>query len=421
MAPRNFRRRNIILVTAMFLVIAAFAVWAIPNRQISAAKRAIASRRFDLARHRLDGYPSWGFEPQMVTFLHARINRLIGDSQAANRSLDQAEADGFDADAVARERNLIAAQNGDVIRLNDKLDRYLRDAPSDRSAIMEAFTVGYLGMARVDEAQTLIDFWIADDQPDARAHYWKGVLEDLKRNPDAALDQYAIAAQIDPDMIDAVIRQAERSVEQDRLDDSLVCYHNANTAMPDRIDIRLSIADVLWRMDRRSEAIEWYADIAKEDARIYRAASRLGEYFTADRNAAKVVEFVTPALTHYPDDVAMNSQLAIALDELGQREASRERLECFISGNAALDRLRYEATDTHRLGDYRELIRIADAYVRFDWPESQTWLLRAIRAQPQRADAYQRIAEFHRRGGSRIEAAQQQRIADSLRQKNQSH
>ncbi len=92
-------------------------------------------------------------------------------------------------------------------------------------------------------------------------------------------------------------------------------------------------------------------------------------------------------------------------------------MEKFLIANENIDRLRSSRFDVPLGEQYKEALRRALAYRRYDWEQSITWLNRAAQSQPDNPQPHALLARHYTESGSNGEAIQHLITAETWAQR----
>tara|TARA_R110002049_G_scaffold285698_1_gene466664 strand:- start:32938 stop:34305 length:1368 start_codon:yes stop_codon:yes gene_type:complete len=418
--PTRSAARKVVPIILLLLAVSGLA-WilrGIPQQCIRRAEHAMLAMRFDEAEQYLSEYPSWGTDPGKVAFLQARVARSQEGYVRSLAYLNDAESIGFDPNATARERTLLAASSSlPNPQLLARLTNMADQAESDRPAVYEALANGTFQVGAVDEALDVLDRWSEEFPNDGRPFYWKGWMHQLLGDRKTALAMFIESTNRNPDMVDAYLAQATGWSALLRHDRALQAYRMALDAEPDRIDTRVAMGKLLWKLDQRNEAAELLKPIARSSPNIYPAGELVAQYHLMRNEPQQAISILQSMTQHFPDDASLNYMLASAHDQIDNIDESTAAMNQFFIANKELDQLRADRFDVPLEQQYAEVIRRASQYRRFDWVQSLKWLDLATQSQPDNPEPHILLARHHTESGSNSQAKRHQNIAEFLAQK----
>lgn len=407
-----------VLPIAVLLVMAAILGWVargIPHQCIRNAEKAIESWQFETAKQHLLDYPSWGTAAGKVYFLQARVDRHQAGYVRAISYLNAAEESGFDPQAIASERALIEIQNGNPPPDSmNQFDTVLRQSPDNRPAIYEVFAIAQFHTGNFAMAFETLDRWTQEQPRDGRPFYWKGWMHQLLKDNDAALAMYVESTKRNPKLVDSHLAQAAIWANRLQYDRAEQAYRVTCELDPDRVDTRIALGNLLWKLNRKSDAVDLLEPITKQAPSIYLAGRMVAHYYTLQQQPTNVISILQPMMQEFSDDAGLNYMLASAYDEIGNTVESKKAMQKFFVANENLDRLRANRFDVPLEEQYAEVLRRASAYRKYDWEQSLKWLNLATQSQPDNPEPHVLLARLHRESGSLAEAVREENIADSL-------
>jgi tetratricopeptide (TPR) repeat protein len=405
------------------MIVAAMAMgWilrGIPHQCIRKAETAIESWQFEEAKRHLRDYPSWGTDAGRVFFLRARVDRHQAGYARAMQHLRAAQEAGFDPTAIAREQAFMIIQNGGLSpALIGQLDDFLQQAPEDHPAVYEVFANAQFQAGNSTGALELLDRWSEEHHHDGRPFYWKGWMLQQQGDNDLALAMYTESTKRNPAFVDSYVAQATIWSNRSVHNQVEKAYRQACEIAPHRLDTRIALGKTLWKMQRKSETVELLKPIADQHPTVYPCGRMVAQYYTEQNDPAKVIATLRPMMQNFPDDASLNYMLASAYNEAGKRVESRAAMEKFLIANENIDRLRSSSFDAPLAEQYKEALRRALAYRRYDWEQSIKWLNLAAEGQPDNPEPHALLARHYRELGSNGDAVQQQNIAETLAQRH---
>ncbi len=417
---KSTRGRRQLLIAAM--IVAAMTMgWilrGIPYQCIRRAETAIESWKFEDAKRHLLDYPSWGTDVGRVYFLPARVDRHQAGYARAMEHLRTAREVGFDPDAIAREQMFMIIQNGGLSpeRLS-QLDYFLQQAPEDHPAVYEVVANAQLHAGNSTGALKSLDRWSEEHHRDGRPFYWKGWILQLQGDNDSAIAMYNESTKRNPELVNSYVAQATIWSNRSVYDRAEKAYRKACEIASDRLDTRIALGKTLWKMHRKSDTVELLKPIADQHPTVYPCGRMVAQYYTEQNDSARVIATLRPMMQNFPDDASLNYMLASAYNKTGKTVESRAAIEKFLIANEQIDRLRSSRFDVPPGEQYKEALRRALAYRRYDWEQSIEWLNLAAQSQPDNPEPHALLARHYRELGSNDEAVQQQNTADTLAQR----
>lgn len=142
--------------------------------------------------------------PELL-FLLGRAHRRAGDFEKGMKYLQQAEASGWDAEAVEQQRFLAQVQRGRIDFKDSSLNQLLQKNSSDDLAyeVYEALAKGYLFSYRFSDALHCLNFWTEWCPKATDARMWRASIWEQTDRWEQANDEYQKVLEIDPSHLEA--------------------------------------------------------------------------------------------------------------------------------------------------------------------------------------------------------------------------
>ncbi|MFO0968967.1 MAG: tetratricopeptide repeat protein [Gemmataceae bacterium] len=225
MSMAHFRTARIRLaLIAALVVLVSGVIWFVnagshARRLYRLAEEALAVHDFRAASRDLDEYLALRPSDADGLLLAAHAARRGGDFGTAEKRLGTAEANGVDAKALARERELLRVQAGDVEEAERLVRLCERDPKSQDSAVMlEALAEGGLRALDRPLAVWCARTWL-ETRPgkldQARGLIWRGRLREWQNDYPGALVDFRRAAELAPAYVPARVRVAYGVLRED--------------------------------------------------------------------------------------------------------------------------------------------------------------------------------------------------------------
>jgi tetratricopeptide (TPR) repeat protein len=254
---------------------------------LQAARELLAGSNPDDARDRLAFCLGLWPEQGEVRFLAARAARRRDDLTAAREELDACRKRGYQSEELALERSLLAAQEGRLPEAEEGvLHRLVLQEHPRAPLVLEALAKGY---ARTGQ-------------------------------PGKALDCLDRLEQTQPDNARALALRCRCATMLDREEDALTSGRNAVKASPELAEVRLALADALYRFGHvraAADQFEWlcarHGDRPEPVVRLALCLEDLAEFGEAER-------LLDGLLVGHPDFVPALVERGRVAFRLGQAE-----------------------------------------------------------------------------------------------------
>jgi predicted Zn-dependent protease len=389
-----------VLLAVIGLALAAPHLWAWYH--LRAARAELGRYRFSAARDHLGRCLRVWPRSAEAHLLASRAARQAGDLQAAGQHLRECQRlRPGTADEVILEWALLQAAAGAPDKVEDYLRGRAAQSPSEAPLVWEAMAEGYARLHRTPEALAVAEWWLRQRPDDVQALVARGNVYRMAKDHQLASADF------------------RRALERDA----------------GRDDVRWGLAVALSEIGRYQEALahlEWLRPRRPDDpellVRVARCQARLGR---AD-DARRLLEEVLAA---HPDDGPALTNLGQMLVQAGRldeaegvlRRAARAQPHAYSPNWALYDclnrqhkvaeaRAQLAVTEgiTNRAGRVAEITRQLSARphdpalycelghlcLEGGQPEvGESWLLSALRQDPNYRPAHAALAEYYRRRG----------------------
>ena len=411
--------RRMLLVLALALVGGAV-VWAPSLRadyHLRNAKRALDARDYDQADAELARHLEFRPASAEGNFLLARLSRRMGQAQRARKHLDASLTAGFSKDAVALERHLLGAQDGDFGGGADALLRRAIENPTERFYVFEALSQGYTKTYRLSEARYCLNRMLEDEPENVYALVRRGwVLERLGDN-EAAQEDYRRAVLLRPDNLLGRRRLADNLFYISRDAAEAVGHYEAVwRESPGDAAVGVTLAQCRLQLGRSDEARGLLDELLAAHPDDVAALVERGKLAVAEDQCEQGEVWLRRALERDPASLSACRELAQCLGRRGQPEEAaryRQRFENLKAERVKLDTLIARAGQ--QPGDAALRCEVARLFRLFGEPqEAERWLAAALRIDPRCRPAHEALAECYERRGERDMAEHHKFLARTL-------
>jgi predicted Zn-dependent protease len=375
------------------------------------ARQALARRQFFRARSDLEVcLRQWPKNPE-AHFLAARIARQAGYLDEAARRLDLCQFLRGPRQAIALERALLRAQQGD---LTPDLETYLRTTaesdPSNGVTILDALSEGYRGLYRLNDARDCLTSWL-EQEPDSVAALLRRawVLERLDQF-EKARDDYWTALGLEPNNNATRLRLAQvltRLGQTAELTEAAALFEGLQRQRPGETPVVLGLAQCRVRLGQVEEAQRLLDNLAAAQPGEASVLLERGRLALQQGDAAAAEPWLRRAAQRAPSDY----QVCYALYQcLRQQGKDAEAKECRT-------RMQQVEADLLRLHDLTEQLqqRPYDAWLRCEIGkiflyngekhEGELWLQTTLRIDPRYEPARSALADYYEATGRPEQAA----------------
>jgi len=325
-APHNLSKLVVIGTTIALLIIGVVVFY--PEYHISNIQTALRDHNLELAKSHVDSLQAFPFTNKAEAhFLTARLERRRGDYDQMNAFLEQAQAEGYDAVMIQRERILAAAQAANLEMAQPKLAELLNDPRGDEREICEAYIIGFLQFQQHSAALQLVDAWQNDFPEDARPHFLEGVIEKSLFNYKEAEEAYRKALEVDPEYYQAALDIADVLLTLKDTERAIQYLKMAEKDPEFRVDSYTAQAHCLRMLGRDEQAEEILRVVISEYPEHMAAAIELGRILVETNRPKEGIEILEPILERDPRNTDARHMLAMGLRSLGELNKAQEHFD----------------------------------------------------------------------------------------------
>jgi tetratricopeptide (TPR) repeat protein len=410
--------RLVLLLLALGVVgagIAAVFVWR--QSHLSAAEQALQRYAFDEAGHHLDLCLQVPWDRAAAHLLAAQAARRRDAYDEAERHLAACVGPGGMTDAVARERLLLTAQQGDLDGVEGLLQARAGADDPESVLVLEALAKGYANRFWLAHALTYLNLLLERQprHPQAllmRARVWETQARrgETERDADAMRD-YQHAVELHPSF-EARLGLAGALYRAGRPWEAMQEYEQLRTAQPGDPAVSLGLARCRWSLhevDESRRLLEELVERHPEDAaallELGRVALHAGQLAAAETWLRRAAAAAPPhdgeahrVLSRCLEASGKTEDARRCLEELRQKEArvlEVERLTLQANRDPGNVALRYEvAVKQMRLGREQEAVAA---------------LFFVLDQDPRHGAAHQALADYFERTGQPGRAARHRR------------
>jgi tetratricopeptide (TPR) repeat protein len=363
-------------------------------------------------------------EAAQEQFKAARAARRAGNWAEAERRLKECERLKAPAEAVALERKLLAAQQGDVAGVEKDLIDAVRKGHADSVLILEALAQGYHEACRPRYEYRALDEWRQRKPNDPQVLYRLGrVVEDLSRGRNGnwnngpspeALRFYRRAVEADPKFDAVRLRLAEGLLEQGKLDEAGEHFQRVLQRRPKDPAAVLGVARCEFMLGRTEEATKLLDGLLADHPRHVLALVERGKVALQEGQAAEAEGWLRRALKQAPSDYQAAYVLFTCLTLAGKEaeaRAVRARLESIKAERERLDECRKAAERAPQDPAPRSeagtiLLKLGED------EEGLRWLRSALRVGAKHRATHRALADYYRAKGDKDRAEKHRKLAE---------
>lgn len=424
LAPVRYARRRPLRTLGLFalglvvlggIAVGGAAVWF--QHHLRAAGEAVdRGHNAEAARHLLACRRVQPDHPAVV-LLMARVARRVGDSDEAERLLDEYWAAHGDDDRLVFERLLLRAARGEVETAGPPLAARIRAGGADAGPAREALITGYLSRFRWAAAKRALDEWDTAEPENTTALLLRGKLLEQQQALDGPLALYRRILELDPDHDEARLRLTTVLLQRYLGEEALGHLAILRERLPANAEVAYQWAAALGLQGRTTEARAALDDCLRAHPLHAGALAERGKYAALDGDYQTASEYFGRAAKLDRGNAGVRRQYAQALARLGRAdEAAREE--------AAIDALKADLDRMEKLiagplqttpDDPAAPHQIGVIALRAGQPaEALRWLHIALQIDPDYGPTHRTLAAYYQATGNPVLAARHRAIASRL-------
>jgi len=401
-------RRGLVRLAAVALVLALAAPQAWAWYQLRAGKSALAKYHPEEARRALASCANvWGERPS-VRLLASRAARQAGDLEAADRELRAAQQLSAGAtEETAFEWALLQAASGNVLEVEEYLQRRADQSPEVGPLAWEALAVGYLRLYRTIDAMACLNYWLRREPDNVRALELRGQTYVTGKGAVRGADDYRRVLALDPARTDTRRRLVDCLLALGGYEEAAGHLERLMNENPDDANFASQLARCYNMLGRAGDARRLLDDaLAKhpDHGACLRSRGQLALIYESPAEAEKWLRRAAAAL---PEDYQSQYFLFQALQAQGKNEESKAQI-----------RLAEDVKErTTRLGELqsRKLAEnpldpalhyeMATLMFRTGHPDlGERWLTTALSLDPDHKPSHAKLAEYYEARGDKAKA-----------------
>jgi len=154
-----------------------------------------------------------------------------------------------------------------------------------------------------------------------------GVVLKTQGKLDEAAGNFRKVLKLRPEFMGAYLHLGNDCKEQGRIDDAAECFQNALRLKPDYVEARVNLGNVLKEQGRLDEAIESFRKVLALKPDYAEVHNNLGNVLQAQGKLDAAVESFGKALALEPDCIEAHTGMGAVLKDTGQFDAARAHLD----------------------------------------------------------------------------------------------
>lgn len=339
-------------------------------------------------------------------FTLARAQRLSGKIDAMQSHLQKARDLGFPIDRLKREQLLAIAQSGKIREIEPQLADLFSSPGEDGREICEAVVSGMFVCYRLKDAFAILEAWRRDFPTDAQPNVVEGLYYFQKGGWLKAVESFEKAAQMAPDRVEIRLHLAEALLQLQRLEEAKINYLACLKKTPRDPNAIVGLGRCLFEQGDLAESRSKLTQALSIDPMHPGGTLLLAKLEIADGQAAAALPFVEKAYSLRPYDPEVRYVLAQALQGSGQEERAREHFDFITAQQLAQSKLRNMLEELERNPAQVGLrCEIGDILLKYGNPdEGVAWLQSVLEFVPNHPQACHTLSQHFRQLGREAEA-----------------
>jgi tetratricopeptide (TPR) repeat protein len=383
-------------------------------RHLSAARSALKKyHNLEAIRHLQVCLKTWPTDAE-VLFLAARTARRAGAYGEAEQALEKYEDQRGSDEAVAVERILLRAENGELDQVGGFCRHWIEHGHPDATFIFEASVRGYLQAYRLSDARLCLQRWREEEPDNPQPYYLEGQIHDCEGVSWAAVEAYQKVLQADPEHDEARLKLTAALLERRAFAEAVPHLEYLRQHQPDEplVPVRLALCrNFLGEPDEAvrllDELLARHPHFAPALVERGKLALARGEYDTAE-------VWLREAVALAPGEHETRYQLVQCLRRGGkeaeaqQQEQRLKRLEIDLRRISEIANLRMSETPSDP-GLHGELgaIMLRNGFIE----QGLHWLNSALKLDARCSQAHQALGEYYQQLGDAEKAENHRRLA----------
>jgi tetratricopeptide (TPR) repeat protein len=418
-APRSpYRRLFYGVVVVLLAAVTAWygACWIIWTRSFESAARAIRLRQYDLAQQHLD-WCRWAWPGDPHTWLvSARVARRAGERKQSQEWLDRAEQAGAREREVRLERLLDYGQWEFSPDVEERLREQLKTNRSDYPLIAEVLTGEFMRLYRLPEAREVLDRWVELDPEDTEPFVRRGWVAEHQLDFDAALADYGRVVAMDPQRLPIRMQIAEILFKLRKPAEAIPELKIVQQQQPEDPAVAVSLSRCYRELGEYDEALAALKSLPEAQRETAKVKAELGQIALVQEEFAQAETLLRAALADMPREREALYGLQQSLSRLGKTAEADEVQAILKQVDADGRRMGEVITGLTRNPDDADLrYEGACIFLRNGVKEDGLrWLEMTLAANPRHLEAHQRLAEHYEQEGMPDSAAVHREIVRKL-------
>ncbi len=411
-----WRAFGIVLAVLAGLLGLAMLPMLLAERSQSQARRLLAERDYQGAIQVLSAALKYQPRHGSLHYLLGRAYRHLEDTDACGEHLALAREYGFAEDVVQREFQLVAAQAGQMASIEPYVGSLLANEMDELPEICEALARGFILQLRFKDANRMLDAWNQVAVQEPLLHVMRGDLLSFGGEWRPAGESYRTALRFRPQHEAALLGLAEALIGQEAWLEAESTLRKAEPVAQDSGRVTRGLARCLLELGRLDEAARQLGEVPADTPPNDPRRMLLARLALRQQQPAAALEWLTPLIELWPEDVELATLQVEALRALGREEEAERRQRVVDAGRQELTQLmatreRIDAQDKN--ADVRYEIG-ATLVRRQSRRAGMAWLLAATLMNPMHRDAHEKLVATAEKTGDLAAASRYRARMESI-------
>ncbi|HEV3345084.1 MAG TPA: tetratricopeptide repeat protein, partial [Pirellulales bacterium] len=309
---------------------------------------------------------------------------------------------GWDNDEVERQRILMFFQAGNFKASSEEVSALLTEQATDDDAeeYYEAVARGYLSALLLEQANFMLDGWIAWRPQSVEPYLLRAEAASLQNDDNGQVAAYRDILRIDPAHLEARLALGRVLLYQHEVDEAYKLFASCLRDYPRNPQVLLGLAE--WHHqhghgDEAKKLIETLLGCQPDNRQRTDALSLLGQILVAEKNYEAAARALREAVASDPTRVAVFYELSQALSRSGRAEEAKtyvERWQRLHAVDEELEDLEPEILRRPHDADLRT--RVGRLLLeKGETKAGVNWLLSVLFYEPSHPEANRRLAEHY--------------------------
>jgi tetratricopeptide (TPR) repeat protein len=416
--PARFRRKWRLLVVLAVSVVAVLVGgrhgWA--YYQLRCGRAELDRYHPETAGHHLERCVAVWPGSVEARLLASRAARQRGDFEEADSHLRAAQRSlGGTSAEVALEWALLQAAGGNLLEVEDFLQRVTEKSPDQGPLVWEALVEGYVRVYRILDALACLDHWLEVDPDNLRALELRGLAYQKGRAAQRGAENLRRVIERDPQRDETRLRLAQCLLNVGSYEEALPHLERLAARRPDSAEIQVGLArchNMRGQPEKARELLDAALKKYPEDGLALRTR---GQFALADSQPEQAERWLRRATEVWPNDYQSHFLLGRALQEQRKTAEAKAQLEL-------TDQIKGRAERMGELTSRKLSEQPLDPALHCEMgtlllrnghtSTGESWLKSALGLDPNYKPAHAALAEHYRAQGDEARAAEHRRQAE---------